>query len=383
MLYLHAVPSCYTFMLYLHATPSCCTFMLYLHATPSCYTFMLYLHAVPSCYTFMLHRDTSCLIARCSWGYHQTDIWSCGLGSTQGGLRALSCGLGSTQGGLRALSCGLGSTQGGLRALAMRVKTSHAPPGDALLHPGDRIPALYFISRGSMEVLRGDLVIALLGKNDIFGEPMDLSVLPGRSGVEVRALTYCDLHQIQREDVLQVLDMYPEFGAYFWSNLEITFNLRDVCSSPCMLTVLPPGSASEERFDRNRRYLKRHRRKALVVPQGAGSGFCSQTAGSGSVGETWRWVEGRRCSVPVDQVLKTSVAGAKQAMNRVDGKSFDEPRGRRKRSIGHQGTLLDGLDRGPVEAGMEFESHRHPVDYLPNPEGPMNLGPSFFALTGL
>jgi len=44
----------------------------------------------------------------------------------------------------------------------------------------------------------------------------------------VRALTYCDLHKILREDVLEVLDMYPEFADNFWNNLEITFNLRDV-----------------------------------------------------------------------------------------------------------------------------------------------------------
>lgn len=51
---------------------------------------------------------------------------------------------------------------------------------------------------------------------------------PGKSCADVRALTYCDLHKIQREDVLEVLDMYPEFSDYFWSNLEITFSLRDV-----------------------------------------------------------------------------------------------------------------------------------------------------------
>lgn len=44
----------------------------------------------------------------------------------------------------------------------------------------------------------------------------------------MRALTYCDLHKIFREDVLEVLDMYPEFADNFWNNLEITFNLRDV-----------------------------------------------------------------------------------------------------------------------------------------------------------
>ncbi|XP_041804802.1 potassium voltage-gated channel subfamily H member 2-like [Chelmon rostratus] len=121
-----------------------------------------------------------------------------------------------------------GSTKGCLRALAMRFKTTHAPPGDTLVHAGDLISALYFISRGSIEILKGDVVVAILGKNDIFGEPINPYALPGKSSADVRALTYCDLHKIYREDMLEVLDMYPEFCEYFWSNLEITFNLRDV-----------------------------------------------------------------------------------------------------------------------------------------------------------
>ncbi|XP_047187845.1 potassium voltage-gated channel subfamily H member 6-like [Scophthalmus maximus] len=121
-----------------------------------------------------------------------------------------------------------GSTKGCLRALAMRFKTTHAPPGDTLVHAGDLISDLYFISRGSIEILKGDVVVAILGKNDIFGEPIDLDALPGKSSADVRALTYCDLHKINRDEILEVLDMYPEFCEYFWSNLEITFNLRDV-----------------------------------------------------------------------------------------------------------------------------------------------------------
>lgn len=70
------------------------------------------------------------------------------------------------------------------------------------------------------------------GKNDIFGEPINLYARPGKSNADVRALTYCDLHKILREDVLEVLDMYPEFADHFWSNLEITFNLRDVSFQP-------------------------------------------------------------------------------------------------------------------------------------------------------
>ncbi|MCI4385927.1 hypothetical protein PGIGA_G00056230 [Pangasianodon gigas] len=121
-----------------------------------------------------------------------------------------------------------GSTKGCLRALAMKFKTTHAPPGDTLVHAGDVISALYFISRGSIEILRRDVVVAILGKNDIFGEPINLYTRPGKSCADVRALTYCDLHKIQREDIVEVLDMYPEFSDYFWSNLEITFSLREV-----------------------------------------------------------------------------------------------------------------------------------------------------------
>ncbi|KAL2085358.1 hypothetical protein ACEWY4_018678 [Coilia grayii] len=134
-----------------------------------------------------------------------------------------------------------GSTKGCLRALAMKFKTTHAPPGDTLVHAGDVLTAIYFISRGSIEILRGDVVVAILGKNDIFGEPINLYARPGKSNADVRALTYCDLHKIQREDVLEVLDMYPEFSDHFWTNLEITFNLRD--------TNMIPGSPSSDDSD--------------------------------------------------------------------------------------------------------------------------------------
>lgn len=78
------------------------------------------------------------------------------------------------------------------------------------------------------------------GKNDIFGEPLNLYARPGKSNGDVRALTYCDLHKIHRDDLLEVLDMYPEFSDHFWSSLEITFNLRDV-SGPSPELPLSPG----------------------------------------------------------------------------------------------------------------------------------------------
>ncbi|XP_074857266.1 voltage-gated inwardly rectifying potassium channel KCNH7 [Carettochelys insculpta] len=119
-----------------------------------------------------------------------------------------------------------GASKGCLRALAMKFKTTHAPPGDTLVHCGDVLTALYFLSRGSIEILKNDIVVAILGKNDIFGEMVHLYAKPGKSNADVRALTYCDLHKIQREDLLEVLDMYPEFSDLFLTNLELTFNLR-------------------------------------------------------------------------------------------------------------------------------------------------------------
>jgi len=46
----------------------------------------------------------------------------------------------------------------------MRFKTTHVPPGDTLVHRGDILDALYFVSRGSIEILKDDNVLAILGQ---------------------------------------------------------------------------------------------------------------------------------------------------------------------------------------------------------------------------
>ena len=45
----------------------------------------------------------------------------------------------------------------------MKFKTTHAPPGDTLVHQGDVLVSLYFISRGSIEIVKDDIVLAILG----------------------------------------------------------------------------------------------------------------------------------------------------------------------------------------------------------------------------
>jgi len=46
----------------------------------------------------------------------------------------------------------------------MKFKSTHAPPGDTLIHPGDILDAIYFIARGSIEVSIDNVVMAILGK---------------------------------------------------------------------------------------------------------------------------------------------------------------------------------------------------------------------------
>jgi CRP-like cAMP-binding protein len=111
----------------------------------------------------------------------------------------------------------------------MKFKTTHAPPGDTIVHRSDLLLNLYFISRGSIEILKGDVVMAILGKNDIFGENFLVHEDVGKSSCNARALTYCDLHKINRDDLFQILEMYPEFAIDFSRNLQITYDLRDVC----------------------------------------------------------------------------------------------------------------------------------------------------------
>ncbi|OAD54974.1 Potassium voltage-gated channel subfamily H member 7 [Eufriesea mexicana] len=120
-----------------------------------------------------------------------------------------------------------GASPGCLRALSLKFKTTHAPPGDTLVHRGDVLTSVYFISRGSIEILKGDVVMAILAKDDIFGENPCIYPTVGKASSNVRVLTYCDLHKIHRNDLLDVLALYPEFANHFSQNLEITFNLRD------------------------------------------------------------------------------------------------------------------------------------------------------------
>lgn len=48
-------------------------------------------------------------------------------------------------------------------AIANRTKRTYLVLGDTLVHKGDVLTSLYFIARGSIEILKDDVVMAILG----------------------------------------------------------------------------------------------------------------------------------------------------------------------------------------------------------------------------
>jgi potassium voltage-gated channel Eag-related subfamily H protein len=103
---------------------------------------------------------------------------------------------------------------------------SHSAPGDLLFHVGESIESLCFVVSGSLEVTQDDEVVAILSKGDVFGDEAWKDATIGQSSCNVRALTYCDLHLIKRDKLMEVLDFYHAFANSFARNLVLTYNLR-------------------------------------------------------------------------------------------------------------------------------------------------------------
>jgi CRP-like cAMP-binding protein len=118
------------------------------------------------------------------------------------------------------------ASDGCLRALAMNFSTTHSAPGDIIYHCGESLDFLVFIASGSLEVIQDDEVIAILSKGDVTGDVFWKEKTVGKSAANVRALTYCDLHTIKREKLLEVLDFYKPFANSFNRKMSLTYNLR-------------------------------------------------------------------------------------------------------------------------------------------------------------
>ncbi|CAN9505479.1 unnamed protein product [Ophioblennius macclurei] len=121
------------------------------------------------------------------------------------------------------------ASRGCLRSLSLHIKTSFCAPGEYLIRHGDALQANYFVCSGSLEVLKDDMVLAILGKGDLIGADLPDHEQVIKTNADVKALTYCDLQYISVRALREVLGLYPEYSSRFSSDIHhnLTYNLRE------------------------------------------------------------------------------------------------------------------------------------------------------------
>ena len=117
------------------------------------------------------------------------------------------------------------ASDGCLRSLATNFKMTHCAPGDFIIRKGESITDLIFVVSGSLEVVQDGEILAFLGNNDVCGDSHWKETRLGKSVVHVRALTYCDIHTINVDDLIKVLEFHKPFAITFSRNLCLTFDL--------------------------------------------------------------------------------------------------------------------------------------------------------------
>ncbi|XP_048454680.1 potassium voltage-gated channel subfamily H member 8 [Rhincodon typus] len=120
------------------------------------------------------------------------------------------------------------ASRGCLRSLSLSIKTSFCAPGEYLIRQGDALQAIYFVCSGSMEVLKDNTVLAILGKGDLIGSDFLAKDQVIKTNANVKALTYCDLQYIILKGLREVLELYPEYAQKFIEDIQhdLTYNLR-------------------------------------------------------------------------------------------------------------------------------------------------------------
>ena len=100
--------------------------------------------------------------------------------------------------------------RGFVHSLVPRLKPLVCVAGESIIRQGDVGRELYFLTRGTVEILgRDGVVMATYGEGSFFGEIALL--FPDRRTATVRALTYCDLFVLTKRDFDEILADHPEF----------------------------------------------------------------------------------------------------------------------------------------------------------------------------
>jgi hypothetical protein len=99
-----------------------------------------------------------------------------------------------------------------VKDIALVMRPVVYTPGDFVFRAGDQGREMYFISRGTLEVLAkdGSTVYTRLKDGDFFGEIALLLNLPRTASI--RAIDYCDLYALDKDAFERILARYPAFA---------------------------------------------------------------------------------------------------------------------------------------------------------------------------
>ncbi|TVR66146.1 MAG: Crp/Fnr family transcriptional regulator [Spirochaetaceae bacterium] len=100
-----------------------------------------------------------------------------------------------------------------LRDVMLNLESVAYVPGDEVIHRGDTGTEMYFISRGSVDVLAADeeTVLATLTEGAFFGEIALLEET--QRNATIRTRDYCDLYALNRAVFKEILARHPSFAA--------------------------------------------------------------------------------------------------------------------------------------------------------------------------
>ncbi|HNA80234.1 MAG TPA: cyclic nucleotide-binding domain-containing protein, partial [Turneriella sp.] len=106
-----------------------------------------------------------------------------------------------------------GASDAFIKEIVMKLTPAMFTPGDFIFREGEIGHNMYFISRGSVEVLseRTNQVYATIGEGGYFGEIALLLAQPRNASV--RAVEYCDLYTLDKDSFQVVLGEFPQFAA--------------------------------------------------------------------------------------------------------------------------------------------------------------------------
>lgn len=98
-----------------------------------------------------------------------------------------------------------------IREVIFKLKPCIYIPGDAICTFGEIGDKMYFINKGTVEVVShdGKQVYALLKDGDFFGEIALLLKQPRNA--TIRAMNYCDLYSLDKDSFDGVISHYPDF----------------------------------------------------------------------------------------------------------------------------------------------------------------------------